>query len=145
MQNKKTIEIFDSIPTRNRGQLATTHTTNQNDLYLYAPVEYNPEEMIKDGHIPKHENSFNWHEEIQLDISAQYAQKIENWKLTDLKRDAIISGIAPEFRVSWSCGKDFTIRPITNCGKGDPMQSMIMGNSGPKLEELQQWKRWTDE
>ena len=71
---------------------------------------------------------YNW------SISCQYAQKIENGELTDLLRDVIVMGTAPEFFNSIdACGNDFTVRPITNCGKGDPMQSMIMGNGGPTI------------
>jgi len=51
-----------------------------------------------------------------------------------LVRDVIVMGEAPEFFQSIdACGKDFTVRPITNCGKGDPMQSMMMGNGGPSI------------
>ena len=47
--------------------------------------------------------------------------KMENWG--DLLRDVIIMDTAPDFFNSIdACGDDFTIRPITNCGKGDPMQ-----------------------
>ena len=35
-----------------------------------------------------------------------------------------------------ACGNDFEVRPITNCGKGDPMQSMIMGNGGPSIRGI---------
>jgi TldD protein len=71
---------------------------------------------------------YNW------SISCQYAQKIENGEITDLLRDVIVMGTAPEFFKSIdACGNDFTVRPITNCGKGDPMQSMIMGNGGPTI------------
>ena len=49
-------------------------------------------------------------------------------------RDVIVMGISPEFFQSINaCGDDFAVRPITNCGKGDPMQSMIMGNGGPSI------------
>jgi len=40
------------------------------------------------------------------------------------------------FELIDACGNDFTIRPITNCGKGDPMQSMIMGNGGPSIRGI---------
>ncbi len=74
---------------------------------------------------------YNW------SISCQYAQKIENGEITDLLRDVIVMGVAPEFFESIdACGNDFTIRPITNCGKGDPMQSMIMGNGGPSIRGI---------
>ena len=74
---------------------------------------------------------YNW------SISCQYAQKIENGELTDMLRDVIVMGTAPEFFNSIdACGDDFKVRPITNCGKGDPMQSMIMGNGGPTIRGM---------
>ena len=142
MQNRETAEIFDSIPTGNM------RTTSYRFMPLIrmactciAPGEYNPEEIIKDVkdgyHISNMEipsinmKRFNW------SISAQYAQKIEDDELTDLKRDIIVTGVAPEFFESIdACGKDFTVRPITNCGKGDPMQLMIMGNGKPTIRGI---------
>ena len=78
------------------------------------------EEMIKDvknGYyisnmkIPSIDmKRYNW------SISCQYAQKIENGEITDLQRDVIVMGTAPEFFNSIdACGNDFTVRPITNC------------------------------
>lgn len=67
-------------------------------------------------------------------ISCQYANRIENGEIKELLRDVIVVGTAPEFfRSIDACGKDFTVRPITNCGKGDPMQQMKMGNGGPSI------------
>ena len=60
--------------------------------------------------------------------------KIENGELGELLRDVIVLGTAPEFFNSIDArGKDFIVRPITNCGKGDPMQIMRMGNGGPHI------------
>ena len=43
-------------------------------------------------------------------------------------------GNAPAFFQSIDAvGSDSTVRPITNCGKGDPMQIMRMGNGGPHI------------
>ena len=43
-------------------------------------------------------------------------------------------GNSPAFITSIDAkGQDFTVRPITNCGKGDPMQVMRMGNGGPHI------------
>ncbi|MDX1596993.1 MAG: metallopeptidase TldD-related protein, partial [Nitrosopumilaceae archaeon] len=100
--------------------------------------DWKQEEMIKeikDGYfvsnmkIPSIDmKRYNW------SISCQYAQKIENGEITDLLRDVIVWDTAPKFFNSIdACGKDFTVRPITNCGKGDPMQQMIMGNGGPSV------------
>lgn len=139
MQNRETALNFESQPT---GNMRATS-------YRFMPLirmactcikggDWNPEEMIKDvknGYlisnmkIPSIDmKRYNW------SISCQYAHKIENGEITDLLRDVIVMGVAPEFFASIdACGNDFTVRPITNCGKGDPMQSMIMGNGGPSV------------
>ena len=139
MQNRETSEIFNTIPT---GNMKATN-------YRYMPLirmactciangDQKVDEIIKDvknGYyisnmkVPSIDmKRYNW------SISCQYAQKIENGELRDLHRDVIVMGTAPEFFNSIdACGNDFTVRPITNCGKGDPMQSMIMGNGGPTI------------
>ena len=139
MQNRETAIDFDSVPTGNM------RATN----YRFMPLirmactcisngDRNVNEIIKDvrhGYlisnmkIPSIDmKRYNW------SISCQYAQRIENGEITDLLRDVIVTGTAPKFFESIdACGNDFTVRPITNCGKGDPMQSMIMGNGGPTI------------
>ena len=139
MQNRETAGIFNTKPTGNM------RATN----YRFMPLirmgctciekgDWEADEMIKgvkngflisDMKIPSIDmKRYNW------SISCQYAQKIENGEITDLLRDVIVMGISPEFFESIdACGKDFKVRPITNCGKGDPMQSMIMGNGGPSI------------
>jgi TldD protein len=139
MQNRETARIFDTQPTGNM------RAAN----YRFMPLirmactcigagDWNVEEMVKevkDGYLISNMKvpsidmkRYNW------SISCQYAQKIENGEITDLQRDVIVMGTAPEFFDSIdACGNDFTVRPITNCGKGDPMQSMIMGNGGPSI------------
>jgi len=142
MQNRETAKIFNTPPTGNM------RAAN----YRFMPLirmactcigngDWNVAEMIKEvknGYlisnmkIPSIDmKRYNW------SISCQYAQKIENGEVTDLLRDVIVMGIAPEFFESIdACGNDFTVRPITNCGKGDPMQSMIMGNGGPSIRGI---------
>ena len=139
MQNRETSNIFDTNPTGNM------RATN----YRFMPLirmactcikegYWDQDEMIRDvknGYlisdmkIPSIDmKRHNWN------ISCQYAQKIENGEITDLHRDVIVMGTAQKFFESIdACGNDFTVRPITNCGKGDPMQSMIMGNGGPSI------------
>ena len=139
MQNRETSQIFDSPPTGNM------RATNYRFMPLIrmactciANGDYDVNEIIKDvkhGYlisnmkIPSIDmKRYNW------SISCQYAHKIENGEITDLLKDVIVMGTAPEFFESIdACGNDFTVRPITNCGKGDPMQSMIMGNGGPTI------------
>ena len=139
LQNRETAEIFGASPSSN--MRATS--------YKFMPLirmactcidkgDYDPQEMIKEvkqGYlisnmkIPSIDmKRYNW------SISCQFAHKIENGEITDLLRDVIVLGTAPDFFKSIdACGNDFQVRPITNCGKGDPMQSMIMGNGGPSV------------
>jgi TldD protein len=142
MQSRETAKIFQTTPSAN--MRATS--------YRFMPLirmactcidkgDWKPEEMIKDvknGYlisnmkIPSIDmKRYNW------SISCQFAQKIENGEITDLLRDVIVLGTAPDFFNSVDAsGKDFTVRPITNCGKGDPMQSMTMGNGGPSIRAI---------
>lgn len=139
LQSRETAKIFNTKATAN--MRATS--------YKFMPLirmactciaggDYSQQEMIKevkDGFlisnmkIPSIDmKRYNWN------ISCQFANKIENGEVTDMVRDVIVIGTAPEFFQSIdACGNDFTIRPITNCGKGDPMQSMMMGNGGPSI------------
>lgn len=139
MQSRETASIFNTEP--NSGMRATG--------YGFMPLirmactcikegNWDPQEMIKgvkNGYLISNMKipsidmmRYNW------SISCQFAQKIENGELKELLRDVIVMGVAPDFFNSIdACGNDFTIRPITNCGKGDPMQIMRMGNGGPHV------------
>jgi TldD protein len=142
MQNRETAQIFNTPSTGNMRAAS----------YRFMPLirmactcigngDWDVDEMIKEvknGYLISNMKvpsidmkRYNW------SISCQYAQRIENGEITDLLRDVIVMGIAPEFFESIdACGNDFTVRPITNCGKGDPMQSMIMGNGGPSIRAI---------
>ena len=142
MQNRETAIVFRTNPTGNM------RATN----YRFMPLirmactcigkgDWKADEIVQDvkeGYLISNMKvpsidmkRYNW------SISCQYAQRIENGELTDLLRDVIIVGVAPEFFQSIdACGDDFAVRPITNCGKGDPMQSMIMGNGGPTIRGM---------
>ena len=142
MQSRETASIFNTEP--NSGMRATG--------YGFMPLirmactciqkgDWDPQEMIKEvknGYLISNMKvpsidmmRYNW------SISCQFAQKIENGELKELLRDVIVMGVAPDFFNSVdACGKDFTIRPITNCGKGDPMQIMRMGNGGPHVRGI---------
>ena len=142
MQSRETASIFNTEP--NSGMRATG--------YGFMPLirmactciqkgDWDPQEMIKEvknGYLVSNMKvpsidmmRYNW------SISCQFAQKIENGELKELLRDVIVMGIAPDFFNSIdACGKDFTVRPITNCGKGDPMQIMRMGNGGPHVRGI---------
>ena len=102
------------------------------------PGDWTFKEMIEDvkrgiyavgQKVPSIDNRrYNWQ------ISCMWAYMIEKGELTKLLRDVTIAGTAPVFFKSIDAvGKDFILRPIPNCGKGDPMQTMYMGNGGPHI------------
>ncbi|MFQ5956990.1 MAG: TldD/PmbA family protein [Candidatus Brocadiales bacterium] len=67
-------------------------------------------------------------------ISAQKVYKIENGKLVKLYRGGGISADSRDFFMSIDAvGNDLIVFPIPNCGKGQPMQVMRVGNGGPTL------------
>lgn len=139
MQSRETAAVFDVPPTGNMRAAG----------YGFMPLvrmactcigrgDRRPGEMIRevrDGYlisgmkVPSIDmRRHNW------SISCQYAHRIKDGEIGELLRDVIVSGTAPEFFGSVdACGNDFATRPITNCGKGDPMQSLMMGNGGPSI------------
>lgn len=67
-------------------------------------------------------------------LSAKEAFLIKRGELTGPFRAASIVGVAPEFFTSIDAvGDDFEMRPVPNCGKGDPMQTIPVGNGGPHI------------
>jgi len=67
-------------------------------------------------------------------ISAKEAFLIKRGDLEGPYRGASLAGIAPEFFISIDAvADDFVMKPVPNCGKGDPMQTLYVGNGGPHL------------
>ncbi|RJQ25350.1 TldD/PmbA family protein, partial [Candidatus Parcubacteria bacterium] len=139
MHSRETANIFGVRP--NASMRATSYSFMPLIRMSCTCIEkgdWDPDEMIKDvkhGYLVSNMKvpsidmkRYNW------SISCQYANRIENGEIKEPLRDVIVVGTAPEFFESIdACGKDFTVRPITNCGKGDPMQQMKMGNGGPSI------------
>lgn len=139
MHSRETASIFNVEP--NASMRAASYSFMPLIRMACTCIEkgdWDPQEMIKDvkhGYLVSNMKvpsidmkRYSW------SISCQYANRIENGEVGELLRDVIVVGIAPEFfRSIDACGKDFTVRPITNCGKGDPMQQMRMGNGGPSI------------
>ena len=139
MQSRETASMFDGTPTGNmRASNYRFMPLIRMACTCIAAGSHGADEIIKevsDGYmvsgmkVPSIDSDrYNW------SISCQYAQKIENGELASLHRDVIVAGTAPDFFASIdACGRDFKVRPITNCGKGDPMQQLAMGNGGPTI------------
>lgn len=142
LHSRETASIFGVEP--NSSMRATSYSFMPLIRMACTCIEggdWNQEEMIKDvknGYLISNMKvpsidmkRYNW------SISCQFANKIERGEIKELLRDVIVVGTAPEFFNSIdACGNDFTIRPITNCGKGDPMQQMKMGNGGPSVRGI---------
>ncbi len=139
MYNRETAYKFNKEPNSSmRASKARFMPLIRMACTYIKPGEYNYDEMIKevnegylicDMKVPSIDMyRYNW------SISAQYAYKIEHGELKTLHRDVIVMSNAPDFFNSIdACSKEFEIRPILNCGKGDPMQIMRMGNGGPYI------------
>ena len=67
-------------------------------------------------------------------LASRLLYEIRDGKLGELYRDGSISGHSKDFFMSVDAvGNDFKIFPIPNCGKGQPMQSKMVGNGGPTM------------
>lgn len=67
-------------------------------------------------------------------LSAKEAFLIKRSELVGPFRAASMMGVAPEFFNSIDAvADDFEMKPIPNCGKGDPMQTIHVGNGGPHI------------
>ncbi len=67
-------------------------------------------------------------------ITARKVYKIEHGKLTKLYRSGGMTADSRDYLMSIDAvGNDFTLFPVPNCGKGQPMQSMRVGNGGPTM------------
>ncbi|MDQ1280116.1 MAG: TldD protein [Thermoproteota archaeon] len=70
-------------------------------------------------------------------ISAKEAYMIYNGELSELRRSPTLTGTSKEFLSSIDAiGDDLIIFPIPNCGKGEPMQTMRVGNGGPHMRGI---------
>lgn len=67
-------------------------------------------------------------------ISAQKVYRIKNGQITTLYRQGGITADSKDFLMNIDAvGNDFQIFSLPNCGKGQPMQTMRVGNGGPTL------------
>jgi len=104
----------------------------------FGPGKKNPKSIIKevkDGYyIVSHRIPSISESRENFRISAKKVYKIENGKLVKLYRGGGIMANSKEFLMSVDAvGNDFKMYPIPNCGKGQPMQIMRVGNGGPTL------------
>ena len=105
---------------------------------VFANGDKLPEEIIAgvdDGYyVVNHRTPSISESRENFRISAQKVYKIEHGKLTKLYRQGGITADSKDFLMGVDAvGNDFDVFPIPNCGKGQPMQVMRVGNGGPTL------------
>ncbi|HHT9118788.1 MAG TPA: TldD/PmbA family protein [Candidatus Hypogeohydataceae bacterium YC38] len=108
---------------------------------VIATGDRNPEDIIaevKEGYyVVNHRIPSISESRENFRISAQKVYKIEDGKLVKLYRGGGITSDSRAFFMSIDAvGKDLAIFPIPNCGKGQPMQVMKVGNGGPTLRGM---------
>jgi TldD protein len=105
---------------------------------VIAPGDRNPQDIlseVEEGYyVVNHRIPSISESRENFRISAQKVYKIENGRPVRLYRGGGITSDSKEFLMSIDAvGNDLIVFPIPNCGKGQPMQVMRVGNGGPTL------------
>ena len=70
-------------------------------------------------------------------IAPRLIYEIRNGELGRIYRDGRVTADSKDFFLSIDAvGNDFTVFPIPNCGKGQPMQAKPVGNGGPSVRGM---------
>ncbi len=117
--------------------------------YLFAPLirmtntyiergDWKPEEIlgeVKDGVYLKGDKTPSIDSRrYSFQISAKEAFAIRNGEVCEPLRSPTLTGVSPDFLSTVDAvGRDLKIFPVPNCGKGEPMQVMRVGNGGPHI------------
>ncbi len=139
MNSRETAAIWGSVPNGHyKANSASAIPLIRMSVSAIEAGDSDPARMLKDvergyyvvGHrIPSISES---REHFRLSCRLLY--EIRDGKLGELYRDGSISGHSADFFKSIDAvGNDFKIFPIPNCGKGQPMQSKMVGNGGPTM------------
>jgi TldD protein len=105
---------------------------------VFAPGERNPEEIIKevdDGYyLVNHRTPSIGESRENFSISARRVYKIKDGELVKLYRSGGITSDSRDYLMKIDAvGNDFQMVPMPNCGKGEPMQVMRVGNGGSTM------------
>ena len=105
---------------------------------VFANGDKDPKEIISDVsdgyYIVNHRIPSISESRENFRISAQKVYKIEKGQIAKLYRQGGITSDSKDFLMNIDAvGNDFEVFPIPNCGKGQPMQIMRVGNGGPTL------------
>ncbi|HET7876489.1 MAG TPA: TldD/PmbA family protein [Methylomirabilota bacterium] len=139
MNSRQTAAIFGSAP---NGHFKSTDASLvpliRMSNTVFAGGDGDPADIIKDvdhgyylvGHkIPSIAESRE-----NFRISARKVYEIRSGRLGQLFRDGGIMSDSRDYLMKVDAvGRDFRLYPISNCGKGQPMQTKKLGNGGPTM------------
>ena len=138
MHSRETAAEFGAMPNGNmRAQSFEYLPLIRMSNTFIEPGEFKKEELfdinngvyLKGAKVPSIDSM-----RYNFQLSAKEAFLIKRGELTGPFRGASIMGAAPEFFNSIDAvADDFEMKPIPNCGKGDPMQTIHVGNGGPHI------------
>ncbi len=139
MNSRETAAVWGSVPNGHyKANSASAIPLIRMSVSAIEAGDSDPERILKDvergyyavGHrIPSISES---REHFRLSCRLLY--EIRDGKVGELFRDGSISGLSRDYFMSIDAvGNDFKIFPIPNCGKGQPMQSKMVGNGGPTM------------
>jgi TldD protein len=87
---------------------------------------------LKGGNVPSIDSR-----RYNFKISAKEAYRVEKGEIKAPLRGAALTGTSKDFLSGIEAvGNDLLMVPIPNCGKGDPMQVMRVGNGGPHIKGI---------
>ena len=105
---------------------------------VFAPGEQDPQDIIAEVesgyYIDGHRTPSIAESRENFQITAVKVYEIKNGQLGQLYRDGGITADSRDYFMSIDAvGNDLRVNPITNCGKGQPMQAKRMSNGGPTM------------
>ena len=108
---------------------------------VFAPGESDPKSIIADVesgyYVAGHRTPSIAESRENFRITAVKVYEIENGQLGRLYRDGGITADSRNYFESIDAvGNDLQVNPISNCGKGQPMQAKRMSNGGPTMRGI---------
>ncbi|MFQ5802255.1 MAG: TldD/PmbA family protein [Candidatus Methylomirabilales bacterium] len=142
MNNRQTAAILGAEPNGHaKATDASLVPLIRMSTTVFAPGDRPPQDILREvdtgyyvvGHkIPSIAESRE-----NFRISARKVYEIRQGKIGQLYRDGGMTADSKDFLMSIDAvGKDFRLFPISNCGKGQPMQTKRVGNGGPTMRGL---------
>jgi len=139
MNSRQTAAIFGGEPNGHwKGARASLVPLIRMSNTVFDAGSRNPEDILKEvdhgWYVTGHRIPSIAESRENFRISARRVYEIENGQLGRLYRDGGIMADSRAYLMNVDAvGSDFRLYPISNCGKGQPMQIKKLGNGGPTM------------